>query len=518
MLARSAARQREIAIRLSLGAGRWRLVRQFLAESGLLAVAGGACGIILATWLVRILNANVPAGFLPAEASAKVDQRVFLFAFVLSSITGVLFGLAPALQSRLSGPARRIPEMFQRVSPTPGREGHRIQKIVLMSEVVLSLVLVGGAALMVNSLIRMLTNDLGFNASGLLTGRLSFNEKRFPTAPQKRAGMEELVSRLRGIPGVKSVGLANAAPFSEGLFDAPLIVDNSQKTRTGAMIYMVDPEYFDTMGMRLSRGRWLSVNDIGSAPGAIVVDRVFARRNFGDAEPLGQIVTSPVLGDVQWHVVGVADPVILTMKDMRNRGGVYVPLAQIPAKSLTNMLRAVSFMIRVDGDPLKLAPAIRSVAASLDKSEPVRDLVPMKEAIDTKEFQQPRFRTIVLAAFGALALLLAAVGIYGVFHYWVLRRTQEIGIRLALGAQGKDVVFLILRQGLRLVMPALLVGLAGTAALARLLRSMLFEVKPYDPATFVIAILFVVGAATFACYLPARRASRIDPMEALRLE
>jgi len=518
LLARAAARQREIAIRLSVGAGRWRLVRQFLSESVLLSVVGGTFGTILAVWLVRILNANVPAGFLPAEVAAAVDLRILLFAFALSMFTGVLFGLAPALQFGSSRSAHGIPEPFRHLSSMSRRGGHRIQKIVLISEVVLSLVLVAGAALMVNSLMRMLANDLGFNASGLLTGRLSFNEKVFPTASQKQAGMEELAARLRGLPGVRSVGLANAAPFSEGLFDAPLNVNNRQRMRAGAMIYMVNPQYFETMGMRLSRGRWLSVGDGASAPGAIVVDRAFARCNFGDAEPLGQIVTSPVLGDVQWHVVGVADPVIVTMKDTRNRMGVYVPLAQVPPKLLAIHVRAVSFVVRVGGDPSKLAPAIRSIAASLDKNEPVRNLETIQEAIDKREFQQPRFRTIVLAAFGCLALLLAAVGIYGVFHYWVQRRTQEIGIRLALGAQEKDVVFLILRQGLRLVIPAILIGLAGAAALARLLRSMLFDVKPYDPATFVIAVLFVLGAAALACYIPARRASQIDPMEALRLE
>jgi putative ABC transport system permease protein len=518
LLGRAAARHREIAIRLSLGAGRFRLVRQFLSESLLLSIAGGSLGTMLAVWLVRILSANAPAKFMPAEAEVAVDVRVLLFAFGLSLATGVMFGLAPALQHSSTRRVQGIDAHRANLSLTSGRKTHRVQRAVLLSEVALSLMLVAGAALMVNSLLRMYTVDLGFDAAGLLTGRISLSEKVFPTPADKRIGLDELTARLRVLPGVRSVALGHAAPFSEALFDAPLFIDGQQRMCAGAMIWMVTPEYFDTLGMRLQRGRWLSAIDGQGAPGALVVDRAFARSCFGDVEPIGQTITSPVLGDPQWRIVGVVDSVVWGMHGSMPNRGVFVPLAQLPPKTFSNSIKAVSFVARVDGDPLTLVPAIQSIAASLDKSQPVRNLDTMQGTIDKRELQEPRFRTMILAAFGGLALVLAVVGIYGVFHYWVLRRTQEIGIRLALGAQGRDVITMILGQGLRLVLPGIVVGLAGAAALAALLRSMLFEVKPYDPSTLVIAVLLEFGAAMLACYIPARRAGRIDPMEALRLE
>jgi putative ABC transport system permease protein len=510
LLARAAARQGEIAIRLSLGAGRFRLVRLFLTESVVLFTAGGTLGTLLAIWVVRILKAAAPANFMPAGVEVAVDLRVLAFSFTVSLATSLVFGLAPAL--RFSGPraARKLNE-------NRAIGGHRIRSVMLVGQVALAFVLAIGAALTLNSLVRLASVDPGFHAGHLLTGQISINAKLYPGAPEMRNYIDQFMARLGGLPAVRSVAMANTTPFSVGLFDAPLYIDGGRE-KVGSMMWMVTPEYFDTMGIRLLRGRTISAFDRQGTPGAAVVDLTFARRYFGDADPLGRRFTSPILGVVEWTVVGVVAPVHFFMLGPEPWVGLYVPLAQLPPEGLAKWVRVVSFVARVEGDPSKLTPAVRSIAASLDKRMPVREIGTLEEAIDTGSIREPRFRTMLLTAFGGLALLLAAVGVYGVFHYSVVQRTREIGLRTALGAQASHIVGMILRQGMALVLLGVLIGLAGALALTRLLASMLFEVKPRDPATFVVVTLLVIVAAGFACYLPARRAARVDPMTALRHE
>jgi putative ABC transport system permease protein len=387
----------------------------------------------------------------------------------------------------------------------------------LVAQVALAVVLVSGAGLTVNSLGRLMTVDTGFQAGNLLTGRLSLSAERYPDAGQVRACQAELLSRLRGLPGVRSVALANSTPFGSA-FDAPLNIEGDKPARAGAMMWFVMPEYFDTMGLRLLRGRWLSALDGPGAPPAVVVDRAFADAYFAGVDPIGQRVNSPFWGPGSWTVVGVVTPVKFTTLGQENWKGVYLQAAQLPTKQFLSQTRNFSFVARVAGNPSALVPAIRTIAASIDKDRPVYDLGTVEEAIDKQAIQEPRFRTMLLASFGILALLLASVGVYGVFHYSVVQRTQEIGIRMALGAQVRDVVGMILRQGMALVLPGVAIGLAGALMLTRFLQSMLFEVKPRDPATFVAVTLVVVAASCFACYLPARRAAKTDPLKSLRYE
>jgi putative ABC transport system permease protein len=313
------------------------------------------------------------------------------------------------------------------------------------------------------------------------------------------------------------VALANSTPFGSA-FDGPLNIEGEKPTRAGAMMWIVMPEYFDTMGLRLLRGRWLSALDGPGAPQAVVVDQAFADAYYPGVDPIGQRVNSPVWGPGSWTVVGVVAPVKFTTLGEERWKGVYLPIAQLPPKQLMSFTRTFIFVARVEGNPSELVPAIRTIAASIDKDRPIYDLGTVEQMIDKTSIQEPRFRTMLLASFGILALLLASVGVYGVFHYSVVQRTQEIGIRMALGAQVRDVVGMILRQGVALVLPGVAIGLAGAWMLTQYLKSILFEVKPRDPATFVVVTLVVVAASCFACYLPARRAAKTDPLKSLRYE
>jgi putative ABC transport system permease protein len=425
--------------------------------------------------------------------------------------------LLPALRFTAPRLAAALQNQRLSLSTRTAAAGRRTRSALLVAQIALAFVLVSGAGLLINSLGKLMTVDTGFQAGHLLTGRLSISAERYPDAGQVRACQAEILSRLRGLPGIRSVALANSTPFGSA-FDGPLNIEGEKPTRAGAMMWIVMPEYFDTMGLRLLRGRWLSALDGPGAPQAVVVDQAFADAYYPGVDPIGQRVNSPVWGPGSWTVVGVVAPVKFTTLGEERWKGVYLPIAQLPPKQLMSFTRTFIFVARVEGNPSELVPAIRTIAASIDKDRPIYDLGTVEQMIDKTSIQEPRFRTMLLASFGILALLLASVGVYGVFHYSVVQRTQEIGIRMALGAQVRDVVGMILRQGVALVLPGVAIGLAGAWMLTQYLKSILFEVKPRDPATFVVVTLVVVAASCFACYLPARRAAKTDPLKSLRYE
>ncbi len=503
MLARAAARQREVAIRISTGADRARLVRQFLTESLALSLVAGALGAALAAILLPVIVRIVPAHFLPLEAKPVLDGRVFLFTLAATLLTGLLFGAAPAWRFS-AAPAQAV----SRHART-----HRLRDALLIAEAALVVVLAAGAGLMIHSFARLLAVDPGLQPERVVTWSVQF-EKRVNEIPQIRAYQEEFLRRLRQVPAVESAAVSNAIPFSGG-FTAVVEIAGAATLKGDAMVWTVTPEYLATMGMRMLRGRWFTSADGSAAPPIAVVSRSFAQRYYGGANPIGRLVKPRIFTDAYAEIVGIADSVKfdgLAAKSLVPE--LYLPLAQAAPRSVN---RSFYFSARTRGDAAAVLPAVHSIAASLAKDQPVYDFRVMEDRI-AETIQLPRFQAALFGALGGLALLLAAVGIYGVLHYAVVQRTNEIGVRMAMGARRRDIVIMVLWQSMARVGAGMAVGLAGALAFTRLLGSMLFEVAPRDPLTLAAVTAVVAGAALGAAWIPARRAAAVEPVVALRHE
>ena len=503
MLARSLARRRELAVRASLGASRWQLARQLMIESLVLALAGGAAGLVLAVWGVDLLVALAPEG-LPRLADVQLDWRVAASASLATTVVGLLAGLAPALQS--SRP--HLNEDLKDGGRTGTAARTRFRSGLVVAEVAVALVLVVGAGLMVTSLFRLRAVDPGFRTTSLAAVDLPIPQSRYAGPAQGRF-YSEVLDRLRANPATAMSALVFPLPLRGSNASAAIEIEGQPATDRPAQplaeLNMVSAEFFQTMGLRLMRGRGFAATDVDGQPAVVIINERLAAE-FGDTDPIGRRIN---LGS--WvTIVGVVSDARRQSLEAAPKPAVYLPYGQF-------VLPFMSVVVRTDGSPAAVASVVKATVRELDPDLPVETVRTIEELIETST-GQPRFRATILLAFASLALLLAAVGVYGLMSFSVSQRTSEMGVRLALGASPRQVGALVMRQGLLLAVAGVALGLAIAVAVGRVIAGMLFETSVTDPRLYAGLGALLLTIAALACYVPARRAMRVDPMRALRSE
>jgi predicted permease len=513
LLARGADRQKEMALRLALGAGRGRIVRQLLSESMLIALLGGAFGALLGGWMLKGLLALAP-GDVPQLNRVSLNMAVLLFTLVVSAMTSLLCGLAPALHAARADLSTAMKEGGR---STAGAARDLTRKTLLVVEVSLALVLLVGAGLLTRSMARLLGIDPGFNTENLLTMRLNLRSEAY-TAPRRLALYDESLKRLGALPGVQGAAITRSLPidgsdwgssFRAG--DKPAPADSWR-----AAITPISANYFEVMGMRLLQGRAFTAADTAESPRVAVINEKLARRIWPGEDPIGKrLKTGMGANPDSWNpwneVVGVVADVKLEGLEQDTPMQMYLPLHQRPSSP------TLWLVVRTAGDPLQAVAAVERTIHAIEKDLPVYSIRSMNQLLGSS-LATRRLTLVLLAGFAGLALLLAAVGIYGVTSYSVRQRRHELGIRMALGAQAGDMLKLILMQGLKLAFVGVVIGLTAAFSLTRWMKSLLFEVRPTDPMTFALIALLLIAVALLACWIPARRAARVDPMIALHCE
>jgi putative ABC transport system permease protein len=518
LLARASTRQREMAIRAAMGAGRFRLVRQLLTESLMLSFLGGLMGLLVATWGVKLIVKMNPDNIARLEESA-VDGRALGFTCAVAVIVGLLAGILPALRASKTDVNGTL--KAQSASWAFVRSGRRTLPALMIAELALTLVLTVGAGLLIRSFLQMVAVPKGFNPDGVLTLELAPNLSKYPwDGPQRDAYFQEFLTRVRALPGIQSAGLTSFLPLARPSMAAPIQVEGRPQIELGkapfAYFNHVSRDYHRTMGMQLRAGRAFAAQDGPKSQRVAIINEAMARRFFADEDPIGRRFSLPPDWKDPITIVGVVGDTRQFGLDRDVDSECFLPDAQNPGNS--NMLVArVAPSQNNQAGLSSLSAAIRDQAHALDPSEPVYQVVTMNERL-SDSFAPRRFQMLLFGVFAALALAIAAVGIYGVISYAVSQRTHEIGVRIALGATPRDALRMVIRQGMLLALIGVGLGLAGALALTRVMKSLLFNVSATDPATFAGGAIFLIGVALFACYLPARRATKIDPMWALRDE
>jgi len=511
-LARATGRFQEMAVRSALGAGRWRLMRQLLVESTLISLAGGAAGILLAFWSVRALMALAPAGKVPRMEMIRIDGWVLAFTFGLSVITGVVFGLVPAFRATRHSARESLGRAARGV--IGGRE--RIRSALTVSEMALALILLTGAGLMLESFLRLRAVNPGFSPHSVMTLTVDLPDSEYHTANQMQAFHTRMLGELSRLPGVLAAGAVNWIPLGETLAEGTFQVEGSKRPPG----FMVDkpcviPGYFKAMGMPVLRGRDFTESDSATTPGVVIVSQTVARTLWPGQDPIGKRISmedEPKPED--WlTVVGVVGDVKQQGLAKGSEPAIYQPYLQV---SQPFFLNHMTFVVRTALGPGSVASGMRAVLRNVDKNQPIS--VRSMDSLIATTTAEPQFQARLLATFAVVALALTIVGIYGVLAYSVAQRTREIGVRMALGAQSRDVMQMLLRKALVLMSMGIILGGAGAFALTRVLTKFLFEVKPTDVPTFAAVALTLVLSALAACYVPARRAMKVDPMVALRYE
>jgi len=520
LLARSTGRTREFAIRVSLGASPVRVIRQLLTESIMLGLAGGALGLILAKLaLIAILKGLADA--LPRTDEIALDARVLLFTAAISILTGIVFGLAPAI--RMLRP--QLSETLREGGRGTSGALHRAQRVFVVLEVAMALVLLVGAGLMIRSLTALWSVDPGFDPRQVLTFATSVTSDPMATADQLRARYREAGRQFASVPGVESVAMIGGSLPMTGDSEVPFWPEGetppaNQNDMTFALFYLVTPQYPQVMRIPIQRGRFLSDRDDEHSPVTAVIDASFARKYFPDVDPVGKRIQVGLL-DMKAEIVGVVGHVehwgLGDQKHETLQAQLYLSVWQVPDRFWSLLSSGFGYVARTTAAPLGVMSGIREAAAKADPSSVVYGARPMEEIVANSVATQ-RLAMILLSAFSAVALLLSAIGIYGVISYLTSQRTQEIGIRVALGASSRDVLRMVLGEGMKITLIGVVLGLAAGLALTRLIARLLYGVGAWDPVTFVSVALLLTGVALFACYFPARRAMRVDPMVALRYE
>jgi len=518
LLARSTARRREFAIRAALGAGRGRMLRQLLTESVLFSLAGALVGLLFASWGTRLVLAAAPAN-LPRSEAIGIDPYVLLFTLAVSMATGILFGLAPALQGANTNPQDSLRE------GTRGAGGgrHRAESIFVAVEVGLAVVLLSGAGLMIQSVWHLWKIDPGFKTRNVLTAQVAISPTVAGNGARIRQAYELMVERVAATPGVLSAAITSLVPLSENDSESSYWVGTGsqppQDQLQTAMFYIVTPDYRSTLQFPLLKGRFIDRRDnISSAP-VIVIDDVLARHVFAGQDPIGKQISIGGFGPIS--IVGVVGHVkhwgLDSDDTSKVRDQMYFPFSQVPDKYMPQAMAGLTVIVRSQSEPLNMVPALAAQVAGPTRDQPLFGARTMEQII-SRSLAERRFTMLVLLIFAATALALAAVGIYGVMSYAVTRQYQEIGIRSALGATRGEIIGMVLRRGLKLTLNGMAVGLVAAFALTRLMSGMLYGVRPADPITLVSVVLLLGGVSLLACYIPARRATAVDPSTALRCD
>jgi putative ABC transport system permease protein len=519
-LARGVSREREIAIRASLGAGRWRLACQFLTENVLLSVCGGLLGILVGYAMMKWMQSLIPPYSFAREANITMDFRVLLFALGISIVTGFLFGLAPAIQATSPDLVSSMKTSSRSATSTGSRKWFR--DILIITEVTLAFILLVGSGLMMRSFFRLLNVDTGFDSANVLTMGLPTSTKQYPDASRLNLYLHQIRAAVEAVPGVRESALSCAPPLQGTCYGMPYQVAGREvvdvANRNGGFYKVVSPSYFSALGLHLVRGRALTDHDTKSSPPVLVINERMAKREFPNEDPVGKriMIEEIVPGktelgpDLSWEVVGVVhDERINGVADERS-AGFYVSNEQTPVYFNTlNVKGAV--------DVVTLQKSVEAAIHSVNKDQPVTDILTL-ERIKDQALASNRLQSVLLGVFAGLALVLSAIGIYGVISYSVAQRTQELGIRAALGASKPGLLWLVLRRGLILTFAGLALGVAGALGLTSLMASLLYNIGARDPMTMAAVAAVLIAVAAFACYVPARRATKVDPLVALRYE
>jgi predicted permease len=518
LLARSTGRRREFAIRAALGAKRSRVVRQLLTESVLLSMGAAVIGLLLARWGTRLVLAAAPST-LPRSGEVGIDLYVLLFTLAVSLVTGILFGLAPAFHSANANPQESLKE------GTRGAGGgrHRTEGVFVALETGLAVILLAGAGLMMQSVWRLLQVNPGFNPGNILTMQVALSPKVTASGRDIRHAYQQLLMRVASVPGVRSAAMTALVPLSDSdneIFYWPGTGPQPPQDRIKvAVFYIVSADYPSVMQIPLRRGRFFTDRDDLGSPRVAAIDEVLAKHLFADRNPIGQQLSLGVLGTVQ--IIGVVGHVKqwgLDADDTNKiRDQIYFPFLQVPDQFMSGGVAGLTLALRTGPEPLSMVPAVGTQVAGPTLDQPISAVRTMEQTI-SRSVAERRFTMLVLILFAAVALLLAAVGIYGVMSYAVTRRVHELGIRAALGASRPEIVRLVLRQGMKLVAMGLVAGLLAALALTRLMSNLLYGVRPSDPLTLLGVTLLLGAIALLACYIPARRATAVDPVIALRCE
>ena len=516
LLARAATRQREMAIHAALGAGRWRIMRKLLSESLLLSLLGGALGLLLAVWILNLLVATAPQQ-IPRLNAIEIDRWTLGFTCLLSVVTGVIFGLAPALRSAKA-------DLNNTLRESSGQMGvgsrQRLRGLLVVSEVALSLVLLIGAGLLVKSFTRLRATPLGFNSSHVLTATVTLPEASYPGMVSVKSYYQQALGRIVARPEVEAASIVNALPLtSNGVrIRGDLTIEGETAERPGLSSNKVGigPDYFKVLGIPILKGRAFNDHDTADSPGVVIISESLARSAWPNQDPIGKRLNIGFGGETWREVVGVVSDVKQQEIVEPSSVSLYQPFLQVSEKRRW-FLGDMTFVVRTAAEPQNFAATLRSELSNIDQDLPLYDVKVLNQVV-SEQFADPSFYTLLLSSFSALALILSAAGIYGLVSYATTQRTHEIGIRMALGARTGDVLRLIIRQGITLAVTGIAIGVAGAFALTRVLETFLYQVTPTDPVTFVTISLLLLLIAFLACYIPARRATKVDPLEALRYE